>query len=146
MWLRSSVDVAMVWCRLAAAAPVLPLALESPYATDVALKKGKETGRRKEGRRKEETKHCHSYRKLGRKAYRAVGLKQREGAPHPETDSVLSPKSGLKERCHLNCSHNERRGLRGLRLENLPCYPLSVQRTLLPITLESHPSFRVDLS
>ena len=30
-----------LWCRLAAAAPILPLAWEPPYATGVALKKKK---------------------------------------------------------------------------------------------------------
>ena len=30
-----------LWCRLAATAPFLPLALETPYATDIALKRKK---------------------------------------------------------------------------------------------------------
>ena len=35
MWLRSHIAVA--WCRLAAADPILPLAEELPYATDEAI-------------------------------------------------------------------------------------------------------------
>lgn len=42
---RSGSDLALLWlwCRLAAASPVLPLAWELPYAADVALKKKKIT-------------------------------------------------------------------------------------------------------
>ena len=39
MWLGSG--VAMVWHRLAAAAPIGPLALELPFALDVAIKRRK---------------------------------------------------------------------------------------------------------
>ena len=35
MWLGSG--IAVIWYRLAAAAPILPLAWELPYATDAAL-------------------------------------------------------------------------------------------------------------
>ena len=33
-------DLAWLWCRQAAVAPIRPLAWETPYATGVALKKG----------------------------------------------------------------------------------------------------------
>ena len=36
---RHSSDPGLLWCRLAAAAPIAPLAWEPPYAVDVALKR-----------------------------------------------------------------------------------------------------------
>ena len=36
-----SLDLASLWCRLAAAAPIRPLAWEFPYAAGVALKRKK---------------------------------------------------------------------------------------------------------
>ena len=49
---RRSLDLALLWRRPAAAAPIIPLAWELPYATHEALKR-KEGGRkeRKEGSR-----------------------------------------------------------------------------------------------
>ena len=41
-----------LWCRLAAVAPIQPLAWESPYAEDVALKRQR-TKKRKKERKKE---------------------------------------------------------------------------------------------
>ena len=43
---RSGLDLALLWpwCRPAAAGPIRPLAWESPYAVDVALKKEKKRG------------------------------------------------------------------------------------------------------
>ena len=43
MGFRGSLDLALLllWCRLAAAAPVQPLAQELPYALGVTLKKKK---------------------------------------------------------------------------------------------------------
>ena len=37
-----------LWCRLAAVAPIRPLAWEPPYATRAALEKGKKTEKKKE--------------------------------------------------------------------------------------------------
>ena len=41
MWLGSQSHVAVVWCRLAAAAPIGPLVWELPYVSGAALKKKK---------------------------------------------------------------------------------------------------------
>ena len=42
-----------LWCRLAATAPIRPLAWEPPYAPDVALKKGQKTKDKKKKTYKE---------------------------------------------------------------------------------------------
>ena len=46
-----------LWCRLAEAAPIQPLAWKLPYAADAALKKKEGKEGRKEGR-KERRKEC----------------------------------------------------------------------------------------
>ena len=38
---RLGSDPALLWCRLAATAPIQPLSWELPYATDMTLKKKK---------------------------------------------------------------------------------------------------------
>ena len=43
---RCGSDPALLWCRLAATAPIRPLAWESPYAADAALK-GQKTEKKK---------------------------------------------------------------------------------------------------
>ena len=60
---RHSLDPELLWlcCRLAAIAPIRPLAWELPYASDAALKKQKERRKegkegRREGRKKKERK------------------------------------------------------------------------------------------
>ena len=44
---RHSVDPTLLWCRLAAAAPIQPLAWEPPYAMGVALKRQKTKNKQK---------------------------------------------------------------------------------------------------
>ena len=44
-----SSDLALLWCRLAATAPIRPLAWEPPYAADVALKRPKKKKKRING-------------------------------------------------------------------------------------------------
>ena len=46
---RHSLDLVLLWlwCRLATAAPIQPLAWEFPYAADVALKKQEKKEKRK---------------------------------------------------------------------------------------------------
>ena len=59
--LDSDLELLWLWCRLAAIAPIRPLAWELPYASDAALKKQKERRKegkegRREGRKKKERK------------------------------------------------------------------------------------------
>ena len=44
-WLGSGVAVAVVWCRLAGVATILPLARELPYAAGMAVKRNQGAGR-----------------------------------------------------------------------------------------------------
>ena len=44
---RRDSDVALLWCRPAATAPILPLAWESPYAVGAGLKKQKKKKKKK---------------------------------------------------------------------------------------------------
>ena len=55
---RCSSDLALLWCRWAAVAPIRPLAWEPPYTVGVALKRQerKRKGGRKGKRRKERKK------------------------------------------------------------------------------------------
>ena len=50
---RCGLDLALLWCRLTAAAPIWPLGWELPYASGAALKRQTD---RKKGRRKKERK------------------------------------------------------------------------------------------
>ena len=49
-------DLALLWRRLAAVAPIRPLAWELPYATGTALKKKKKKERERERERKTDKK------------------------------------------------------------------------------------------
>ena len=51
---RFGLNVALLWlwCRLAAVAPIQPLAWELPYAAGVALKKPKKQKKKKKGKKK----------------------------------------------------------------------------------------------
>ena len=53
---RCGSDLALLWCRLAAVAPIGPLAWEPPYAVGAALKRQKRKRKkgRKEGKKKKE--------------------------------------------------------------------------------------------
>ena len=53
----SDLTLLWLWCRLAAIAPIGPLAWEPPYAVGVALKRQKK--KRKEGRKKERKEKEH---------------------------------------------------------------------------------------
>ena len=59
--LGSDLVLLWLWCRLAAVAPIRPLAWEPPYGTGVALKRQKD--KRKEKRREEEKKRKGKKRK-----------------------------------------------------------------------------------
>ena len=75
LWLRSGSELMSLWlwCRLAAAAPIQPLAWELPYATQVVLKRRKKE-ERKEGRKEE--------RKEGKEPAISMELQKGKWRPH----------------------------------------------------------------
>ena len=54
-------DLALLWRRLAAVAPIRPLAWELPYATGTALKKKKKKREREREKEKQTKKAIHYY-------------------------------------------------------------------------------------
>ena len=61
--------MAGLWCRLAPAAPIRPLACELPHAADSAVRRGKKKKKkeRKEERKEESKRERKKERKKGRK-------------------------------------------------------------------------------
>ena len=73
----SDLELLWLWCKPAAMAPVLPLAIELPYAMGMALK-SKERKERKEERKKKRKKGREGGRGEGRKEGRIDLKKQKK--------------------------------------------------------------------
>ena len=93
-----------LWCRLAAAAPMRPLAWEPPYAAGEALKRQKKKGkvRRKEGRKVGRLEG----KKEGRKKGIPIGRRDLE-APHLGETQTQGQRSREERHTDIRDSHTE---------------------------------------